>query len=531
MKPPHHPIIVLASAAILLSLSGACSPSPTPAPTTLTYGLTLAPSGIDPHLNASSELGIPLASVYDTLIFRDPETGEFVPGLAESWSISPDELSYEFHLRQDVVFHDGTLFNAEAVRANIEYILNPDNHSQKAAFMLGPLQTVEVVDDATVTLHLSEPFAPLVDSLAQVYLGMASPTALSTWGPTDYQFHQVGTGPYRFVDYIPNDHLTLERNPDYAWAPSIYHQSHAQIDRIVFLFFEDAATRATALESGEADVIGEIPPHAADRLAGTGDFNLSPVPIPGQPLQFLFNTRLSPTDDIRVRQALILGVDRREIVQTVFGEHSPVAQGPLSAVTLGFTSGFPFPDYDPSAALSLLEEAGWADDDNDGVRTRDGQPLALHLVAPSWGQNPEVAQLVEAYWAMLGAEVSLEVAPAFGPLKEIQASGQYNAIGINFFGTDPDLLRPFYTTGGMYDWTGADDPVVDDMLLSASQMTLDQQARLDLYAQFARYVRDHALILPIRDYVNLIVSSSRVQDLRFSADGWYPLLIDLRLSP
>lgn len=174
MKPKHRRIAVLTSAAILLSLSGACSASPTtptPGPTTLTYGLTLAISGIDPHLNASSELGIPLASVYDTLLFRDPETGEFVPGLAESWSISNDGLSYEFHLRQDVVFHDGTPFNAEAVRANIEYILNPDNHSQKAAAMLGPLQTVEVVDDATLNFHLSEPYAPLLDSLAQVYLG------------------------------------------------------------------------------------------------------------------------------------------------------------------------------------------------------------------------------------------------------------------------------------------------------------------------------------------------------------------------
>jgi peptide/nickel transport system substrate-binding protein len=534
MKPEHRRIAVLTSAAILLSLSGACSASPTaptPEPTILTYGLTLAPSGIDPHLNASSELGIPLASVYDTLLFRDPETGGFVPGLAETWSISNDGLSYEFRLRQDVVFHDGTPFNAEAVRANIEYILNPDNHSQKAAAMLGPLQTVEVVDDATVNFHLSEPYAPLLDSLAQVYLGMASPTALSAWGPTDYQFHQVGTGPYRFVEYIPNDHLTLERNPDYAWAPSIYSHSQAQIDRIVFLFFEDPATRALALESGEVDIIGEVPPPAAARLAGTANFNLLPVPIPGQPLQFLFNTRLSPTDDVRVRQALTLGVDRQTIVQTVFGEHSPVAQGPLSAVTRGFTAECPFPDYDPAAASSLLEQAGWVDDDNDGVRTRDGQSLALHLVAPSWGQNPEVAQLIQAYWDTLGAEVSLEVAAGFGPLKEIQASGQYHAIGINFFGTDPDLLRSFYTTGGLYDWTGVDDPAVDDMLLSASQITLDTQARLDLYAQFARYVRDHALILPIRDYVNLVVSNARVQGLRFSADGWYPLLIDLRLAP
>lgn len=500
-------------------------------PTSLTYGLTLAPSGIDPHLNASAELGIPLSSVYDTLVFLDPESGQFVPGLAEGWTISEDGLVYTFNLRQDVIFHDGTVFNAEAVRANLEYILNPDNHSQKAASMLGPLDRVEVVGESTVALHLRTPYAPLLDSLSQVYLGMASPAALETWGPTDYQFHQVGTGPYRFVEYVPNDHLTLERNPDYAWGPSIYHQDQPRIDRITFLFYEDPATRALALENGEVDIIGEVPLRDAIRLSESGGFTLTPVSIPGQPLQFLFNTRLAPTDDPLVRQALIEGVDRASIVQTVFGEYSPVAQGPLSAVTLGFAPEYPYPEYDPASALSLLEAAGWVDDDNDGLRTRNGQPLSLRIIAPNWGQNPDVAQLIQAYWEMLGADASLEVAAGFGPLKDLQSGGQYNAIGINFFGTDPDLLRSFYASDGLYNWAQISDPAIDDLLVSASQMSLDPQGRLERYAQFAERLREESLLLPIRDYVNLVVTDSRVQDLRYSAEGWFPLLIDLGLRP
>src|SRR5512137_3031906 len=114
----------------LLALA-ACKPT-APASGSLVYGLTLAPTGIDPHLNASSELGIPLSSVYDTLVFHDPDSGQFVPGLAEKWSISPDGLTYTFTLRRDVRFHDGTTFNAAAVAANINYILDPDHHSQKA---------------------------------------------------------------------------------------------------------------------------------------------------------------------------------------------------------------------------------------------------------------------------------------------------------------------------------------------------------------------------------------------------------------
>ena len=530
MNPIANRIAAFGLILLVLLLSAACAPAQAEPPT-LRYGLTLAPTGIDPHLNASSELGIPLSSVYDTLVFLDPDTGEFVPGLAERWEISPDGRTYTFHLRQDVVFHDGTPFNAEAVRANIEYTLDPENHSQKAASMLGPFGSVEVVDEHTVALHLEDPFAPLLDSLSQVYLGMASPEALDQWGPAEYQFHQVGSGPYRFVEYIANDHLTLERNPDYAWGPSIYHAESAAIERIIFSFYESEPTRALALQGGEVDVVGEVPPRDAARLVDTGEFTLTPVAIPGQPLEYFFNTRRSPTDDLRVRQALTLAVDRDSIVRTIFGSYSPVAQGVLSAVTPGFAPEISFPSYDLDAARELLGEAGWEDADTDGIMSRDGEALTLALVAPNWGSNPEVAQLLQAAWEELGAEVSLEVAAGFGPLREAQAAGAYNAIGLNFSGTDPDQLRAFYASDGLYNWSGIADPQIDAILTEASQLPLDPELRLERYRQLAETVRDHALVLPLRDYVDLVVSSNRVQGLRFSAQGWFPHLIELRLEP
>jgi peptide/nickel transport system substrate-binding protein len=206
-------VIKYVLAAGLLLGCFACSPA-APAEKELRYGLTLVPTGIDPHVHASSELGIPLASVYDTLVFRD-SAGSFVPGLAERWEVSPDGLQYTFFLRRGVRFHDGTAFNAPAVKANLDRVLDPATKSQKARFMIDSVKTVTVVGDFTVRLDLSQPFAPLLDSLSQVYLGMASPAALEKWG-ADYQFHQSGTGPFRFVEYAAGDHLTLERNPDYA---------------------------------------------------------------------------------------------------------------------------------------------------------------------------------------------------------------------------------------------------------------------------------------------------------------------------
>jgi peptide/nickel transport system substrate-binding protein len=514
--------------ACLILIEGACS-SPQDDKSELQYGLTLVPSGIDPHLNASAELGIPLRSVYDTLVFQEAGTGRFLPGLAKNWKLSNDGLTYTFQLRQDVIFHDGARFDAQAVKANIDYITDPDHHSQKAIFMLGPLERVELLDTWTVAFHLSEPFAPFLDSLSQVYLGMASPDALERWGPTDYQFHQVGSGPYRFVEYIPNDRLVLERNPDYAWGPGVYESEAGQIERIVFRFYVDAASRAFALESNQIDVFGEVPPRDAERLGAKPDFELYPVPIPGQPLQFFFNLQRAPTDDLRVRRGLLLALDRARIVETIFGRSSPVAQAPLSAGTFGMASDDVFTTFDPEQSRALLEEAGWMLD-SEGYRQKDGARLSLKIVAPDWGSNPEVAQLMQAAWSDIGVESELEVAPNFGILKETQSDGDYHLIGLNFFGSDPDLLRPFYTTGGLYNWSGVQDADIDGLLEEAARISSDRQARIELYQRFFDRAREQVLLVPIRDYVNLVVAHSKVQGLQFNAQGWFPNLIDLHLA-
>lgn len=514
--------------ACLILTGGACS-SPKDERSELLYGLTLVPSGIDPHLNASAELGIPLRSVYDTLVFQEAGTGRFVPGLATHWTLSKDGLTYTFQLRQDVTFHDGARFDAQAVKANIDYITDPDHHSQKAIFMLGPLERVEVLDGWTVAFHLSEPFAPFLDSLSQVYLGMASPDALERWGPTEYQFHQVGSGPYRFVEYIPNDRLVLERNPDYVWGPPVYESDAGQIERIVFRFYVDPASRAFALESKQIDIIGEVPPREAARLDATPDFELHPVPIPGQPLQFFFNVQKTPTDELRIRRALILALDRVRIVETVFGGSSPMAQAPLSAGTFGMASEEAFTAFDPEQSRALLKEAGWILD-AEGYRQKDGVRLSLKIVGPDWGSNPEVAQLIQAAWSDIGVESELEVAPNFGILKETQSRGDYHLIGLNFFGSDPDLLRSFYTTGGLYNWSGVQDAEIDQLLEEAARISSDRQARIELYQRFFDRAREQVLLIPMRDYVNLVVARSDVHGLRFNAQGWFPYLIDLRLA-
>lgn len=512
---------------LMLALLAGCAIRPA-AYRRLVYGLTLAPSGIDPHVNASSELGIPLTSVYDTLVYQDPATGQFVPGLAESFEISDDGRTYSFTLRREVKFHDGTPFNAAAVKANLERIADPATQSQKAAFMLGPFDRVDAPDEFTVVIRLKQPFAPLLDSLSQVYLGIASPAALARWGK-DYQLHQVGTGPFMFKEYVPQDHLTLVRNPDYKWGPAIWeNRGPAHLDEIIFRFYVDPATRALALESGQVQVMGEVPPQDVDRL--TADkFTLYAAPIPGQPLQFFLNTRRAPTDDWRVRQALLYATDRAAIVKAIFRDRSPVAFGPLTSATVGYDPKvkhlYPF---DPDKARQLLDDAGWRVGP-DGVRQKDGRRLQLDGVLMDYGFVPETAQLVQAQWAQVGVEFKTQLAP-YGTLLQAGRVGSVNVIPFVLSGSDPDILRQFFRSGESFNYARVSDPALDAALDKAVILT-DPQARALLYADVQQRVMAQALIVPIRDYYNLNVAAKSVTGLRYDARGWFPQLSNVNMIP
>lgn len=521
---------------LLVAVSGliaACGSQASPTPVKeFVYGLTVVPSGIDPHINSSSELGIVLRSVYDTLVYED-DKGQFVPGLATKWEISPDGLTYTFLLRQDVTFHDGTPFNADAVKANFERVLDPANHSQKAVQLLGPVKDIQVHDPYTVSLILSEPFAPLMDGLSQPYLGIASPKALAAYDSQTYQFHQVGSGPYKFVEFIVNDRIVLEKNPAYKWAPAgvVTNPGVPAVDRITFHFYDDVSTRAAALESGDAQIMGELLPTDAQRMASAKTIQLQPVTVPGQPLQFEFNTSVVPTNSLEARQALIQATDRQAIAQTVFHGYSPIAYGPLSANTLYYDPSVQGRySYDPAQAAALFNSTGWVDSDNDGWRDDKGKPIEVTLVVPPWGLIPDVVQLIQDQWQNnLKIHVHIRQVASFPMLGDAAKAGDYNGIALNFFGRDPSVLNSFYQSGGFLNWSHISDPDLDQMLKSGQQ-EMDPTKRAEIYAKIQQRIMDQAVILPIRDYVNLNAALPGVQGLHYDVQGFFPYLTDLGLG-
>ncbi len=551
---------LVACALILSLLLAACVPSSAsklPEPR-IVYGLSLMPSGFDPHINASAELGIPLRSVYDTLVYRDPATGDYVPGLATEWQITADGLSYTFTLRRDVKFHDGTQFNADAVGTNIDRIMVPETGSQKARFMLGPLAGYEILDNYTIRLNLSQPYAPLLDSLSQVYLGIASPRALAEYDNATYQFHQVGTGPYKMVEYVPGNRLVLTRNPDYAWGPPFYVMPANPVQTIEFRFLEDPPTRALALESGEVQIVGEILPVDAQLLSGNPGLRLYPVPIPGQPLQFMMNTSRFPTDSDAVRQALLFATNRAAIVDTVFQQFSPVAYGPLSPSTDYYYDQVANSySYNIEQAQSLLSAAGFTQTNSNGILFAPtgldipptpvggsvgdltatpaaaqitGIPLELTMVVPPWGLVPQVAQVIQSQWREIGIDLKIEQVAGLNQLREAAETGRYNLIAMNSPGRDPSLLEQYFVTNAPFNWTGYSDLELDAYLQEGSRQ-IDSQMRGALYGAAQTRIMERALILPVRDYVNLNGATARLEGVAFDAQGWFPILYNFGLTP
>jgi peptide/nickel transport system substrate-binding protein len=517
---------------LLLFLMTGCAPNTVvPAQQRIVYGLTLEPSGFDPHIHRSAELGIVLRQVYDTLLYRDLSTKEFVPGLATAWTISEDNLTYTFTLRQGVTFHDGTAFNAQAVAANLDRVTSPETASQNAVFMLGPYTGNEIVDDYTIRIHLAEPYTPLLDALSQVYLSIASPTAFQQYSTNRYQFHQVGTGPFTFVEYISGDHITLQRNPSYTWGPAFYLlPNEKSLDEIEFRFFTDAPTRSLALENGQAQIMGELSPIDATALRGNSEIRLLPTNIPGQPLQFLININRPPTDNLIVRQALLFGTNRSVIVDTVYQGFSSVAWGPLAANTL-FSSRELRGAYahDPGQAQSLLASVGYQDSNNDGYLEDASGNLEATIIVPSWGLVPEVSQLLQDQWRTLGIKAVLEPVPGFSALQEKIKAGKYNLVAFDTWGLDPYFLNRYFLSDGDNNWTGFSNVELDNILREAVRQT-DNSIRQDLYIRAQRIIMENALILPIRDYVNLNATGASVQGLAYDPYGWFPILNNVTLS-
>jgi len=426
----------------------------------ITVAVTDDPPNLDPHItNAASARNV-LHNIFATIVEMNLD---FVPapGLAESWDISDDGLTYTFHLVQNARFHDGTPVNAEAFVYNFDRIKNPDTGSPRAS-ELSFVESYEAADEFTFVAHLSQPYAALLPALASWSGMIVSPAAVELHGD-EFTSNLVGAGPFKFVDHIRDDRVLLVRNDDY------FREGLPYLDQIIVRPFVDGESRVINLKSGALDMIYTIPGKDLEELQTYPGVVVASVPGLGYSSMYI-NTKSEALGNAYRRQALNYCVDRDIIINTVFASGGAVAAySPFSPATfVTDTDDVRIPKRDGEKVRELLELAG----------SPNGFTFEVLYAADE--QNTRLITLVQAMCAEFG--INLVAQPTeFGQILARAGEGNYTAAWISLTPrNDPDLSAyPWFTTNST-NFAQINNATIDDLLTRARAVS-DIAERRELY--------------------------------------------------
>jgi ABC-type transport system substrate-binding protein len=470
---------------VVLMLSGWAAAQQPKAGGTLRIAWEADITGLDPHMSAGLQAQWMVGNIFNSLVTID-ENLNYIPELAESWDVKDDGKTYIFYLRKGVKFHDGTDFDAEAVKFNFLRItgrLDPEEKPFAAPFFTAA-DSVEPIDAHTVKITLKSPSYTLIPAIAVYRVGFLqlSPTAYQTHGKKDIHLHPTGTGPFKLAKWEQNNIIVLEKNPNY------YKQGLPYLDRIEFKIMKEGVTRATALRTGEVDFVTVFPREHADRVAKDPKVRLyrgldtAHVFIP-------FNNQRKPFDDARVRIALMgYGIDRNVIAKTaLLGYGNPLWSG----IPEGSKDHVDFPEmypYNPEKAKALLKEAGF-DDKNPLKYT-----IMTHGAEPAL---PTMATIMKTQLAKIGVEVTIEVLdrPIF--LKRLTTTKEYDQV-VNF---SSHIVDPFARSFVLDSRQGANAANHKDGELDARLDRLALAPTADEFSQLGRELQEYM-------YKNMIYMSA-----------------------
>ncbi len=490
----------------------------------LTMGLPSTPDTLDPGATGLAMVLLITFTMFDPLVWWLPTSdgkGAFHPGLATHYTVSSDAATYTFHLREGVKFHDGTAFDAAAVKATYDHVVDPATKSRSGLGALGPYKETRILDPMTVQIVFSEPNASFLHQQAAGNFGIASPTALKKYGPTGFGSHPVGTGPFMFKEYATGDHLTVVRNPHYTWGPPVLGKGPAPLEEITFRVVADDSGRYNALRAGQLQIAMNLPANDISAVSKAGTFTQLTVPSIGTPLGLPINVTRPPTDDIRVRQAILYGVDQRKMVKDIQFDVNKPAHNVLTPITPGYsqTASARY-SYDPARAEGLLEEAGWVKGPG-GVRRKNGRELSLDILLFSGAGLELPTQFVVSELSKIGFTARTTVQP-FATASASYNKGVQNLASFGYYGEDPYLLNIWVNSDAIkagFNSSHYSNPKVDSTIARANA-TADDTTRDALYEQVGNLLMDDAMFLPLWDVNGAFTASNKVKGLKPTLNGY-----------
>jgi len=516
LRNSRRAALPLAAGLAVVALTG-CSSSATPSsapaedlPQEIVFALKEDPTCLDPQQTSVTTSLIVGRQIVDSLLDQDPDTGEIVPWLATEWEANGDLTAYTFTLREGVTFSDGTALTSDVVAANFDAIAALGASASLANGYLAGYAGTEVVDDSRFTVTFSAPNVQFQQGATTMSLGILS--AESAAAPAEDRCQAVvGTGPFVLDTYVPNDSVELVRHEGYDWASTLRdHEGDAHLDSIRFPIIAEASVRTGGLESGEYDVIQDVP-YVDEARFGSDAYRLYAKANPGVPNSLVLNTTRGALADEAVRQAISKALDREQINLLTGSLSGSAPVSVLTSSTPGFTDLGDVLAHDLEGAQELLEDSGWSLG-ADGVYEKDGQPLAFTVTA-FYAQDVLEAAQMQLREAGIDLQLNM-VAPGdfFGAI----ASGDYDAVGAALTRTDPDALRTLLSAASPARWGIVDDAELESLLQEQAQ-TADAAARQDLVDQIQQLVAERAYVIPTLETVQLHASRSGVEGIAFDS--------------
>ncbi|WP_328519979.1 ABC transporter substrate-binding protein [Kribbella sp. NBC_00359] len=491
---------------------------------TLTMGINATPDTLDPGATGLALTLLISFALFDPLVYWLPDGkggSAFHPGLAESWTISPDASVYTFKLRKGVTFHDGTTFDAKAVKATYDHVVDPKTKSKSGLGALGPYKETKILDDYTVQIVFTAPNASFLHQQAAGNFGISSPTALAKYGPTGFGNNPVGTGPFSFQSYQAGSQLTLLKNPKYTWGPKALGDGPAKLDKLIFRIVTDDSGRYNALQSGQLQIAMNLPPNNFSAAQKSGKYQGLLVPSIGTPLGMPINVTKPPTDDPLVRQAIMYAVDQDALVKNVLYDVYKPAHNVLTPITPGFSEAASKTySYDPDKAGKLLDQAGWTVGDG-GTRTKNGKKLNLDIILFSGGGLELPTQFVVSELQKVGFSANTGVQP-FATAQASFNSGAHNLGSFGYYGADPYLLNIWVNSNAIqsgFNWSHYANPAVDKLIATANATAADA-TRNGLYEQVGAKLMQDSMYLPLWDVAGAFTLSPKVKDLHQTLNGY-----------
>ncbi len=502
MKTKRKVLALILTAAFVLTAFAGCGQDR--GKDTIIYAQGAEPRGLDPALVDDGESGKIIVNIYEGLLKYNKDSTEVEPSLAEKWDVSTDGLSYTFYLRKGVKFQDGTDFNAEAVKFNIDRQLPPQVTEDMvyAGFVYGSVKDVEVIDDYTVKVNLKDPSTPFLSNLAMCMAApIVSPKALKD-NNNNVNEHPVGTGPYSFVSWTKGQNVVLKKNEDY-WG------TKAVTSNVIFKFILDNSARVVALTNGEADLIDGIDATVVKQIEDSGNKIYKAA---GMNINYMaYNTTRAPFNDVKVRTAISQAINVPELVTSLYQGYAEVATSVLPTFIPGFDKSISQVAFDKEAAKTALANAG---------------VTKLHMITYT---NPRpyntangqaLAEAIQGYLKSVGVTATIDSFD-WTTYKEKVNAGDYDICFYGWIGDngDPDnFMNLMADKDPRMNVARYDNPAFKE-LIAKGLTTPSGNDRNKIYTDLEKMAAKDAVWLPISHATTLVGYRSNVKNFNYHTTG------------